>query len=98
MKVRLLALVVGLAIAATVTPAPAAAAVAQPAASSVLTPAQTGATEPAQWGGGYFGYGGPWWAGMPLTTISASTGGTWPWAPYYWTPSWWTLVALSGNR
>jgi hypothetical protein len=45
------------------------------------------------WGMG-FGWGGPWWAGMPLWTISASSGGTWPWAPWYYTPQWWTAAAL----
>jgi hypothetical protein len=45
--------------------------------------------------GGSFG---PWWAGMPLSTISASTGFTWPWAPWYWTPQWWTFVALANSR
>ena len=47
---------------------------------------------------GLSGFGGPWWAGMPLGTISASTGGTWPWAPWYWTPWWWTSVALTGGH
>ena len=40
----------------------------------------------------------PWWAGLPLSTISASTGFTWPWAPFYWTPWWWMFVALSGGH
>jgi hypothetical protein len=48
----------------------------------------------APWGMG-FGWGGPWWAGMPLGTISAASGGTWPWAPWYYTPQWWTYVALT---
>lgn len=50
------------------------------------------------WGGSPWGMGfglGPWWAGMPLGTISASTGGTWPFAPWYYTPQWWTYVALT---
>jgi hypothetical protein len=46
-------------------------------------------------GGGYPGFLRPWWAGMPLSLISASTGFTWPFAPWYYTPQWWTLVALS---
>ena len=45
---------------------------------------------PAQWWGGW-----PWWAGMPLWSISALSGGTWPWAPWYWTPQWWTMAAFS---
>jgi hypothetical protein len=52
-------------------------------------------------GGSPFGMGfglGPWWAGMPLSTISATTGFTWPWAPWYWTPQWWTFVALANSR
>jgi hypothetical protein len=45
------------------------------------------------WGMG-FGWGGPWWAGMPLWSISAASGGTWPWAPWYYTPQWWTTAAF----
>lgn len=45
-------------------------------------------------GGGFFG---PWWAGMPLAAISASTGFSWPGAPWYWTPQWWTLAAFSNH-
>ncbi len=44
------------------------------------------------------GFMSPWWAGMPLPTISANTGGTWPWAPFYWTPQWWTYVALANSH
>ena len=51
---------------------------------------------PAQWWGGGWG-GWPWWAGMPLWSISAVSGGTWPWAPWYWTPQWWTYVALANS-
>ena len=45
------------------------------------------------WGTG-FGWGGPWWAGMPLWSISAASGGTWPFAPWYYTPQWWTTAAF----
>lgn len=48
------------------------------------------------WGGSWWPMG-PWWAGMPLWQISALSGGTWPWAPFYWTPQWWTYVALVGR-
>ena len=56
-----------------------------------------GASSGMPFGGWGFpgGFSSPWWAGMPLGTISATTGGTWPWAPWYWTPQWWTFVALS---
>ena len=52
------------------------------------------------WGGmsPWGGWGRPWWAGMPLGTISAASGGTWPWAPWYWTPQWWTYAALMNSR
>jgi hypothetical protein len=106
--VRLLAPLAALAVAAMVAVAPAAAAETgggniAPAVSSVLTPGQTGASNPAQWGG-WGGMGGspafgnpfwPWWAGMPLTAISAATGFTWPGAPWYWTPQWWAFSALT---
>jgi hypothetical protein len=47
---------------------------------------------------GGFGFGRPWWAGMPLWAISANSGGTWPWAPWYYTPQWWLAVALANSR
>ena len=36
----------------------------------------------------------PWWAGQSLFAISAASGGTWPWAPWYSTPPWWTTAAF----
>jgi hypothetical protein len=52
------------------------------------------------WGGlgGWGGWSRPWWAGMPLGVISASSGGTWPWAPWYYTPMWWYQAALMNSR
>ncbi|HEY7063002.1 MAG TPA: hypothetical protein VII06_16105 [Chloroflexota bacterium] len=50
------------------------------------------------WGGSPVGMGfgmGPWWAGQPLWAISAQTGGTWPFAPWYSSPQWWTYVGLT---
>ena len=54
----------------------------------------TGLSTPTT-GFGYSGwFGAPWWAGMPLPLITAASGGTWPWAPFYWTPQWWTYAAF----
>jgi hypothetical protein len=69
MKFRLLALLVGLAVLATVTAAPVAAGATQPIVGSVLTPGQTGATDPAQWGG----WGYPWAGGAPAWGGSGSS-------------------------
>ena len=47
---------------------------------SLLVPGSDPAWHWLGWGGSWGGGSWPWWAGMPVWSISALSGGVWPWA------------------